>query len=484
MKWSSRRLGILLPLVFLIVLEAGYLIWSTLLVHTTVHVVTLEENGFTPEELTIRKGDTVIFKTTRNTPFWPASNLHPTHEIYPAFDARSPIDPRASWSFQFDKVGSWRFHDHLHANYTGVITVSDGKTVEVRPDTATLASGCINVQSNEKDKCWDILLEQTLKTNGMDAAFALFAQLYKTEPDIPKSCHGWGHILGKAAYELYKQKKLFSLPPETSYCGYGFYHGFMEKLLQNTKNIKESVEFCTYAKESLSGKTDAALVYANCIHGIGHGYTAWLFENPAMWGKFLEVSNKSLKLCDELFGTSDLLLECNSGVFVAMELNIYQNEYGFSYNEYLSKKDPFYYCKQMEERHRESCYAEFTGGLFVDIFAENLPAATRYAVEQVPAAYQPRVIHKVALGFMQYDIVKGDYTKNVAACRTVPERLRLFCFEGITNAFFQHGEPGKQVALATAFCQATYLTNQEKKYCENLVCQKADAKYKAQHCAQ
>ncbi|OGM96267.1 MAG: hypothetical protein A3B86_03950 [Candidatus Yanofskybacteria bacterium RIFCSPHIGHO2_02_FULL_38_22b] len=55
--------------------------------------VVLGADGFEPNNLTINKNDTVIFTTTKDKTFWPASDLHPTHGIYPEFDPRQPIEP-------------------------------------------------------------------------------------------------------------------------------------------------------------------------------------------------------------------------------------------------------------------------------------------------------------------------------------------------------------------------------------------------------
>ncbi len=85
--------------------------------------VELRPDGFYPQEITIDKGDTVTFSTTRNVYFWPASDLHPTHKIYPEFDPKEPIDADKTWSFKFDKVGAWKYHDHLAPLYRGTITV-------------------------------------------------------------------------------------------------------------------------------------------------------------------------------------------------------------------------------------------------------------------------------------------------------------------------------------------------------------------------
>lgn len=92
---------------------------------TKAAVVTIDltESGFSPQTVTIKQGDVVKFTTNRTQSFWPASDLHPTHLIYSEFDPQVPIRPDQSWSFQFDKVGPWKFHDHLSPNYRGVIAV-------------------------------------------------------------------------------------------------------------------------------------------------------------------------------------------------------------------------------------------------------------------------------------------------------------------------------------------------------------------------
>lgn len=88
-------------------------------------IVTLTQDGFVPSEITVAKGTTVAFVTENGKIFWPASNLHPSHALYPEFDPLQPIQPDEAWSFTFDKPGSWRYHDHLAPYYTGTITVTE-----------------------------------------------------------------------------------------------------------------------------------------------------------------------------------------------------------------------------------------------------------------------------------------------------------------------------------------------------------------------
>ena len=89
------------------------------------HIVELRDDGYLPKNLTIQKGETVKFITTRDGYFWPASNLHPSHGIYPEFDPKEPIAAEESWSFRFDEAGNWRYHDHISPYFTGAIEVAE-----------------------------------------------------------------------------------------------------------------------------------------------------------------------------------------------------------------------------------------------------------------------------------------------------------------------------------------------------------------------
>lgn len=85
------------------------------------YVVELRAEGYYPKEIIVRKGDWVKFVNKRDDPFWPASDLHPIHTIYPEFDPRQPME--SNWSFRFDKVGGWRYHDHLTPIFAGRVEV-------------------------------------------------------------------------------------------------------------------------------------------------------------------------------------------------------------------------------------------------------------------------------------------------------------------------------------------------------------------------
>lgn len=87
------------------------------------YTVTYTSSGFSPKGLTIKAGDTVVFKNNSSADFWPASAIHPTHEIYPEFDAKRSVPAGSSYSFIFTRTGSWKYHNHLNPSANGTITV-------------------------------------------------------------------------------------------------------------------------------------------------------------------------------------------------------------------------------------------------------------------------------------------------------------------------------------------------------------------------
>ncbi len=78
---------------------------------------------FSPSTVTIQKGDIVVFKNNSGKDFWPASDSHPSHTIYPEFDSKAKIASGSKFQFKFTKVGSWGYHDHINSSATGTVIV-------------------------------------------------------------------------------------------------------------------------------------------------------------------------------------------------------------------------------------------------------------------------------------------------------------------------------------------------------------------------
>lgn len=95
------------------------------------NIIIYTDNGFSPTTLTVKKGSSVDFQNNSQGSMWIASAFHPTHTAYPTtggcigstFDSCSAIASGGSWSFQFDIVGSWKYHNHLNPGRFGTIIV-------------------------------------------------------------------------------------------------------------------------------------------------------------------------------------------------------------------------------------------------------------------------------------------------------------------------------------------------------------------------
>lgn len=99
--------------------------------------VSITDSGFVPAMVNIKKGDSVTWVNNSSSPVWPASANHPTHTVYPGsgiekcdtadqpgiFDACLGIALGGSWTFRFNEIGSWKYHDHLDPSHFGTVNV-------------------------------------------------------------------------------------------------------------------------------------------------------------------------------------------------------------------------------------------------------------------------------------------------------------------------------------------------------------------------
>ncbi|PCI27495.1 hypothetical protein COB55_05695 [Candidatus Wolfebacteria bacterium] len=86
-------------------------------------LITYTNEGFSPKEITVEQGQTVTFLNESNKGMWVASDVHPSHEIFPEFDAKTAIDAGSSYEFTFETVGPWAYHNHFGPGDIGVVVV-------------------------------------------------------------------------------------------------------------------------------------------------------------------------------------------------------------------------------------------------------------------------------------------------------------------------------------------------------------------------
>lgn len=102
------------------------------------NVIEMTASGFSPDTITVSAGETVTFVNKDTVKRWPATDIHPTHTVYPGsdikacfnggdssgmFDSCRGLEPGETYSFTFTEVGTWDYHDHLKARFTGTVVV-------------------------------------------------------------------------------------------------------------------------------------------------------------------------------------------------------------------------------------------------------------------------------------------------------------------------------------------------------------------------
>jgi len=96
--------------------------------------VSYNGSGFSPATVTIKKGGMVSWSNTGGASMWVASAQHPTHMGYDGtnLEEHCPDNSGASFdqcksgnsfSFIFNKTGTWRYHDHMNASAFGSVVV-------------------------------------------------------------------------------------------------------------------------------------------------------------------------------------------------------------------------------------------------------------------------------------------------------------------------------------------------------------------------
>ncbi|MDP3794444.1 MAG: cupredoxin domain-containing protein [bacterium] len=457
-----------------------------------VHRVQLTENGFQPEPLTIQQGDTVEFRTGRGKPFWPASDLHPTHTIYPKFDPREPIEPGETWSFRFDKTGQWRYHDHLAPLFRGTIIVGESERKAPSADCGGVGDAA------ERQQCWEQRLWSTLDERGVAAAFELVAEASRSEPEF-RDCHGLVHEIGERAYYAFSKTRAIELTPTTAYCGYGFYHGFMETLLQNGGTAKDAQDFCAYVDSRLTKSAQGA---ANaCFHGIGHGAVDG--GDPNAWGDPQKMIAPALKLCERVASRDMERYLCATGAYNSLEVLARDAQYKLG----GLLREPFAFCAGEPPPYREPCYTNMIPAV-LSLVNQDILAAARYAEERIASpedktidgySIREMVVLSIAHEFFRLHGSEIDYaTEGIVLCRSLSEASRLACVEGLSGGHIKYGEPGREDARWLEFCRWPDLRGDERSACYKYVltrlrnwyseerareiCGRIEEKYRQQFC--
>ncbi len=88
----------------------------------TQNKVTLSSDGFTPQTLTIKVGDSVTWINNSGGAATVNSDPHPIHTNYPPLNL-GRFNDGEMLTLKFDKPGTYGYHNHVNPNQTGKIIV-------------------------------------------------------------------------------------------------------------------------------------------------------------------------------------------------------------------------------------------------------------------------------------------------------------------------------------------------------------------------
>ena len=86
--------------------------------------ITYTDTGFSPETLSIKVGETVRVVNQSSATLEFSSADHPVHTENPELNMPA-IEPGKDGMLKIAHTGTWGYHDHLHADHTGQIIVTD-----------------------------------------------------------------------------------------------------------------------------------------------------------------------------------------------------------------------------------------------------------------------------------------------------------------------------------------------------------------------
>lgn len=420
-------------------------------------VITLTEHGFSPSSVRVPTGTRMVFRTRTDRPFWPASNFHPSHLLYPAFDPASPVAPQDEWEFTFDRVGTWGFHNHLRASQQGTVIVFDPAT-----GSHLACSGQIEPTDIQgKTSCWYEQISEVMQKEGVAAGFALVRRFYNEDPLFVPLCHDMTHFIGETAFHMSQKNRPLTLASEVANCGYGFFHGFIEALMFAGNNYERAFAACLQAHDEVAQSVAQPNVRYTCYHGIGHG----IFDSldSSFWGDAERMVANVLDVCERITGVErdELRKQCATGVFNALANAYGDKRYGLA----LHATDPLWICRrQADPVFRRACTVEVSL-VFIRSHEFSRASAIRF-ITSLPDR-EDRIAAMYAYIGDETRLQIADIDSSILGtwCWGYTQDLRTACLEGIEDIVLERGRPEHEYEAVVAFCSSSALAQGEKAAC-------------------
>lgn len=346
-KKMKRFLVISSLFIVLLLLPATSYEPGTVYAHAQISVVEMTAEGFKPQSVTVDKNSIIIFINKDVESRWPASNTHPTHDLYPEFDPKKPIEPGASWTFKPKKTGEYKYHDHLFPHMRGSLVVVAENDEEQKPEQTSSPHSMweygLNFFSEVKKKITALFKfnkkttlpeaskfvnlsyqeqQRILESEDAQKAWEFVKTTFKGQGGSSGNIHDLAHLSGKL---LYDDKGFEGIRLCSANFAFGCYHGFLDAAFaKSLDHLLDAQDACLKLGPENSGPV------ASCIHGIGHGVASYYQVNDL---------NSSLGSCRKLSSGREY---CFDGVFMEFVRN--------APDSFFQKDDYLYPCNKLESQ--------------------------------------------------------------------------------------------------------------------------------------
>lgn len=425
-------------------------------------VVRVTKDGFKPKSVEVGAGETLVFENVDDEGHWPASDDHPTHEVYPVFDPKKPIQPGTSWSVTLDKPGDWKYHDHMNPYLTGEVVVSEKRAQGgffssvgaffAGAYEATVAAllgsggdsgsggssgGDAQARTDERYEKKKDELVALMKEENPRVALDRLRQEIETDDQLSRSCHSLVHEIGREAYEKYGDVGA-AMKYRDEVCNSGYLHGIIETKFSQSEDVISDVQtMCERYREG-------GFLSWQCNHGLGHGVMFYTANDLP----------RSLEMCDTL-GNSFASSNCANGVF----MENFNADQKLHLSEFLKEEDPFYPCMKQAERHKPDCYI-YAPTYFLSLNQDDYAGALEWC-EGAEAGYEAACAYGVGTQTMKENLNAPGFVEST--CMGGEPEQRGPCIQGMTALYISHSgalEPARKLCttLEPSNRQACYDT--------------------------
>ena len=360
--------------------------------------ISVSNQGFEPQTLTIEPHTRVVFVNIGEDEHWPASDRHPSHTDYAGtdlethcsedyignepFDSCGGIKPNETWSFTFEKTGTFEYHDHIWSHLGGTIVVANSEEPSLWKKFMLWLSGLFSAaepepESSNKDteisvfqdnlqRLEDTVIHITISEDPR-AAINYLELIGKTDEIASRYCHDMLHEIGRAAFENEGGVEQ-ALKYNSDYCNSGYIHGVFEAFFETPESVDADL---TGLCQAVSG--NRWFDVWQCYHGIGHGFMyqtggdldesltlcqtleETFMQNQCANGVYMEVFNNEILAKEPSFvSASNPFATCDVREFEQNDCYLYAPTY---YTQVLDEdyKEVFQYCENLEPNVRSTC---------------------------------------------------------------------------------------------------------------------------------